>query len=345
LKAVRIHQHGGVDQLRYEESPDPELNAPNDVIVRLKAAAINRLDLQIRSGLSGVDMSLPHILGAEGAGVVTLVGSDVKNIKPGDAVCLYPAIGCGGCEYCVTDREIMCPHLNLLGEQSDGTYAEHVRVPERNCFPIPRGLSFEAAAAFPLAFVTVWHMLVTNAEIKPGELVLILGIGGGMASAALQVARCFGAKIIVTSSSDRKISMARELGAAHGINHLKTDFAKEVRNLTDKHGADIVVDCIGGESWVRSLAALAKGGRLVTCGAVAGAQPQTHLQRIFWNHLKVFGSRLGSRNEFHQVLKFLEVSGAEPVLDRVYPLKDAGIAQQRLEHGEQFGKIVLRMDG
>jgi NADPH:quinone reductase-like Zn-dependent oxidoreductase len=345
LKAVRFHQHGCVDQLRYEASPDPELNAPNEVIVRLKAAGINRLDLRIRSGLSGVDVPLPHVLGAEGAGIATLLGSAVKNIKPGDAVCLYPAIGCGECEYCVTDREFMCPHLSLLGAQIDGTYAEYVRVPERNCFPIPRGLSFEAAAALPLAFVTVWHMLVTNAEIKPGERVLILGIGGGVASAALQVARCFGAKIIVTSSSDRKLTLARELGAAHGINYLKTDFAKEVRNLTDKHGADIVVDCIGGESWVRSLAALAKGGRLVTCGAAAGAQPQTHLQRIFWNHLKVFGSRLGSRNELQQVLKFLEVSGVEPVLDRVFPLKDAAIAQQRLEHGEQFGKIVLRMDG
>jgi NADPH:quinone reductase-like Zn-dependent oxidoreductase len=234
--------------------------------------------------------------------------------------------------------------LRVLGEREDGTYAEYVRVPARNCFPIPAGLSFAEAAAFPLVFLTVWHMLVTNAEIKAGESILILGIGGGGATAALQLAAAIGMRIIVTSSSAAKLDHAKQLGAAHGINYRAADFAKEVRNLTAKRGVDVVVDSVGGEGWVKSLASLAKGGRLVTCGATAGATPQTDLRRIFWNDLKIFGSTLGSREEFRQVLEFLALSGTKPIIDRVFPLKDAALAQARLEEGKQFGKIVLTMD-
>lgn len=345
MKAVRIREHGGVEQLRYEDSADPELKAPNDVVVRLNAAALNRIDIEIRAGLTSADVPLPHILGADGAGVVAAVSSAVKTVKPGDAVCLYPAMGCGQCEYCLTDREFMCPRLELLGARRAGTYAEYVRVPELACFPIPAGLSFEEAAAFPLAFVTAWRMLVTQAEIKPGESILILGVGGGVASAALQVANKLATQVIAASSNDLKLTRATELGTAHVINYRKADFVREVRTFTEKRGVDVVVDCIGGDGWIKSLAALAKGGRLVTCGAMAGTRPQTNLQRIFWNHLKVFGANWGSRSEFHQLLKFLEASGVKPVLDRVFPLKDAVKAHQRLENREQFGKIILRTDG
>jgi NADPH:quinone reductase-like Zn-dependent oxidoreductase len=343
LKAVRIHEHGGVDKLRYEEVQEPKLSSPTEAIVQLKTAALNRIDLWNREGLTGMDIALPHILGADGAGIVAEVGEQVHNVKKGDAVCLYPPSGCGQCEYCFTDREFMCIRLRALGERLQGTYAEYVKLPAANCFPIPPGLSFEEAAAFPLVFLTVWRMLVTNAELKPGEHVLILGIGGGVATAALQIARHMGAHIFVTSSSDEKLELAKNWGANHGINYLRSDFAKEVRALTGKRGADVVVDCVGGESWVKSLAALARGGRLVTCGATAGANPQTDIRRIFWNHLKIFGSTLGSREEFRQLLAFMQISKVRPIVDQIFSLKDVAAAQRRLEEGKQFGKIVLQI--
>jgi NADPH:quinone reductase-like Zn-dependent oxidoreductase len=267
----------------------------------------------------------------------------VTNVKPGDAVCLYPASGCRRCEYCVTDREHLCSQARALGQGESGTYAEYVRVPARNCFPIPEGLSFEEAAALPVAHITAWRMLITHADLKAGETILILGIGGGVATAALRLATFIGAQIIVTSGSDAKLALAKQLGAAHGINYRSTDVAKEVRSRTAKRGADVVVDGVGGDGWVTSLAALAKGGRLVTCGATTGAQPQTDLRRIFWNNLSIFGSTLGTREEFRQVLNFIVVSKTKPVIDRVFPLKHADKAQQRLEDGQQFGKIVLSM--
>jgi len=343
LKAVRIHEHGGVDKLRYEEVQEPKLSSPTEAIVQLKTAALNRIDLWNREGLTGMDIALPHILGADGAGIVAQVGEQVHNVKKGDAVCLYPPSGCGQCEYCFTDREFMCIRLRALGERLQGTYAEYVKLPAANCFPIPPGLSFEEAAAFPLVFLTVWRMLVTNAELKPGEHVLILGIGGGVATAALQIARHMGAHIFVTSSSDEKLELAKNWGADHGINYLRSDFAKEVRALTGKRGVDVVVDCVGGESWVKSLAALARGGRLVTCGATAGANPQTDIRRIFWNHLKIFGSTLGSREEFRQLLAFMQISKVRPIVDQIFSLKDVAAAQRRLEEGKQFGKIVLQI--
>ena len=213
MKAVRIHEHGGVETLLYEEAPEPTLADPNDAIVKLKAASLNHIDIWIRRGLTGIEIALPHILGGDGAGVIAEVGHRVRNIKTGDSVCLYPPSGCGRCEFCITDREYMCVQLRVLGERENGTYAEYARVPARNCFPIPPHLSFEQAAAFPLVYITVWRMLVTNAQLKPGEHVLILGIGGGVATAALQLAAYIGTHIIVTSSSDEKLEKAKTLGS------------------------------------------------------------------------------------------------------------------------------------
>ena len=286
---------------------------------------------------------MPHILGADGAGIVVEAGEQVRNAKKGDAVCLYPASGCGQCEFCLTDRDFMCVHLRVLGERLDGTYAESIKLSGENCFPIPAVLSFEEAAAFPLVFITVWRMVVINAELKPGEHMLILGIGGGVVTAALQLAKHMGAHVIVTSSSDEKLEMAKNWGADHGINYRRSDFAKEVRALTGKRGVDVVVDCVGGDGWSKSLAALAKGGRLVTCGATAGANPATDIRRIFWNQLKIFGSTLGSREEFRQLLTFMQNSGVRPIIDQLFPLKEAAEAQRRLEQARQFGKIVLQI--
>lgn len=343
MKAVCIHDHGGIDKLRYEEVGEPKLTSPTEAIVQLKAAALNHIDLWTRRGVTGIEISLPHILGADGAGIVAEVGEQVSNVKKGDAVCLFPASGCGQCEFCITDRDFMCVYLRVLGERMQGTYAEYVKLPARNCFPIPPGLSFEEAAAFPLVFLTVWRMLITNAGLKPGEHVLILGIGGGVATAALLVAKQVGAHVFVTSSSDDKLEMAKNWGADHGINYLRSDFTQEVRALTGKRGVDVVVDCVGGESWFKSLAALAKGGRLVTCGETAGAHPQTDIRRIFWNHLKILGSTMGSREEFLELLSFMRISKIRPIIDQVFPLNEAAAAQRRLEEGKQFGKIVLQI--
>jgi NADPH:quinone reductase-like Zn-dependent oxidoreductase len=238
----------------------------------------------------------------------------------------------------------MCVWLRVLGEGMPGTYAEKVKVPAANCFAIPEGYSFAEAAAFPLVFVTVWRMLITNAKLRPGEKVLILGIGGGVALAALQIAKALNAWVAVTSSSDKKLKRAMELGADHGVNYTRSDFTKEVRDWTRKRGVDVVVDCIGGDSWVKSLAALVKGGRLVTCGATTGAHPPTDIRRIFWNHLSIFGSTLGSSEEFRQVLNFVDAARVKPLLDKTFHLSEAAVAQTRLERGEQFGKITLCME-
>lgn len=343
MKAVRLHGYGGIDQLRYEETESPQLTSSTEVIVRLRAAALNHVDIWNRSGLTGMEVEMPHILGADGAGIVVETGSEVANVKKGDSVCLYPATGCGKCEFCLTDSDFMCIHLRVLGERLKGTYAEYVKLPAQNCFSIPPGFSFEESAAFPLVFLTVWRMLVTNARLRPGDQVLILGIGGGVATAALQIAKQMGTHVIVTSSSDEKLAMARNWGADHGINYLKSDFAKETRALTAKRGVDVVVDCVGGDSWANSLASLAKGGRLVTCGATAGAFPQTDLRRIFWNHLSIFGSTMGSREEFRQILNFLRNTQIRPIIDQLFPLSETAAAHQRMERGEQFGKIVLQI--
>ena len=338
-----MHGYGGVEQLRYEDAPQPKLTQAHEVVVRLKAAAINHIDIWNRMGVTGVALEIPHILGADGAGVVAEVGAEVANVKAGDAVCLYPPSGCGRCEFCLTDRDFMCIRLRALGERLEGTYAQYVQLPAQNCFPIPTGFSFEEAAAFPLVFITLWRMLITNAKLKPGETVLIVGIGGGVASASLQVAKKLGAHVIVTSGSDEKLERARILGADHGINHRNQDIARAAAQLTKGRGVDVVLDCVAGEVWQRSLAALAPAGRLVTCGATAGGQPVDDLTAIFSKHLRIYGSTLGSRDEFRQLLSFLNGSQIRPIIDTIFPLEEAAAAQQRMEEGKQFGKIVLRI--
>jgi NADPH:quinone reductase-like Zn-dependent oxidoreductase len=338
-----MHGYGGVDQLFYEDADEPKLSQPNDIIVKLKAAALNHIDIWNRLGATGVVVKMPHILGADGAGVVVEAGEEVENVKRGDSVCLYPATGCNRCEFCLTGRDFMCVRIGVLGERLEGTYAQFVKLPAENCFPIPTGFSFEEAAAFPLVFITLWRMLITNAQLKPGETVLIIGIGGGVASAALQVAKKVGARVIVTSGSDEKLARARNLGADHGINHRETDFAQEVSALTANRGVDVVLDCVAGEVWQKSLSALARGGRLVTCGATAGGQPEDDLNAISSKHLKIYGSTLGSREEFRQLLSFMSIAQIKPIIGRLFPLEEGAAAQRYLEEGKQFGKVVLQI--
>jgi NADPH:quinone reductase-like Zn-dependent oxidoreductase len=339
LKAFSMHQQGVVEPLRHQNRAAPAIESAIDVIVKLKAAGMNDTDSCFHRGDAGEKLALPQFLDGDGAGIVIAVGSKVASLKSGDAVCLYPCRGCGQCEYCASDREFMCPHVSEIS-----TCTEFVRAPARNCFAIPAGFSFEQAAAFPTAFLTAWRMLITNAELKPGQWVLIVDIGSGVTTAVLQLAKYLGTRIIVTSNSDERLAKAKEIGAEHGIRCDNSDIAKEVRRRTAKRGVDVVVDCVGGAGWVKSLASLAKGGRLVTAGAAAGATPPTDLRRIFWNDLKVFGSTLGSREEFRQVLSFLQATGTQPVIDRIVPYGAATLAQQRLAEDIPFGKIVLRLD-
>ncbi len=338
-----MHGYGGVEQLFYEDAEEPRLTQPDEAIVKLSAASLNHIDIWNRLGATGIAIQPPHILGADGAGVVLEVGKEVQNLKAGDAVCLYPATGCGRCEFCLGGRDVMCIHLRVLGERLEGTYAEYVKLPAANCFSIPAGLTFEEAAAFPLVFLTLWRMLITNAQLKPGETLLIIGIGGGVASAALQVAQHIGAHVIVTSSSDKKLERAQRLGADHGINHLKKDIVQEVNRLTGKRGVDVVVDSVAGEVWQKSLAALARGGRLVTCGATAGGQPTDDLTAICSKQLKIYGSTLGSREEFRQLLSFMAIKKIKPIVDSVFSLREAAAAQRYLEEARQFGKVVLQI--
>jgi NADPH:quinone reductase-like Zn-dependent oxidoreductase len=343
MRAIRIHEHGGVDRLRYERAPDPEIGSAQNAVVKLCAASLNAVDIRTRRGPTATELAFPHIIGGDGAGIVIEVGRGVTNVRPGDKVCLYPGQGCGRCEFCLHGSEYLCPRMTFLGEREHGTYAEYITVPARNCFLAPCGLTFEEAAALPLVYLTVWRMLVTQVRIKPGERVLILG-SGGVAAAALQLALRIGAHVIVTSSNDDKIAKAKSFGAEHGINYRNADFNKATRSLTGKRGVDVVVDCIGGDAWIKSLASLAKGGRLVICGATAGTQSPTDVRRIFWNHLSVFGSTLGSREEFQQLLNFIDATHTKPIIDRVFALGEAALAHQHVEERKSFGKVVLRMD-
>lgn len=345
MKAVRMHGYGGAEQLFFESCQAPRLIEPDEVIVALKAASLNHIDIWNRLGATGIAFALPHILGADGAGVIAETGTKVGNLKAGDPVCLYPPTGCGQCEFCRSERDFMCIRLRVLGERLEGTYAEYVKLPARNCFPIPAGFSFQQAAAFPLVFITLWRMVVTNAALKPGETFLIIGIGGGVASAALQLAKRMGARVIVTSGSDEKLARAKNLGADHGIHHFKDTIVGAVQALTGGRGVDVVLDCVGGEVWRQSLASLARGGRLVTCGATAGGEPIDDIAAIASKQLKIYGSTLGSRREFAQAISFLNATQLTPVIDRVFPLSAAAEAQRYVEAGKQFGKVVLDIAG
>lgn len=344
MKAVRLHAPGGVDQLRYEECAEPALRRDRDVVVRLHAAGVNRIDLALRAGSALSDGRLPRILGADGAGVVHSVGSAVQRVKPGDAVCLFPFHESGDDEPTPRAHEAPRAGRDLLGVRADGTYAEYVRVPEKNCFALPSGLSFEEAAALPLVYLMAWHLLMTDAEINPGDWVLIVGAGGGIGTAALQIAVALGARVIVASSDDQKLDSAKRLGAVHGVRLGTADAFKSARAFTGKRGVDVAVNCVGGETWAGTLAALARGGRLASCGVLSGTAPKTDLRRIFWNHLKVFTACSATRAEFGKVLDFFAAGQHHPVIDKIFPLKDAGRAHTRLERREQFGKIVLRIE-
>jgi len=340
MNAVVIHEHGGIDKLCFEEMPVPKI-AADEVLVEIKAAALNHLDLWVRGGLPAFKLKMPHILGSDAAGVVTAVGDVVNNVKVGDKVLLAPGWGCGACHECLNGDDNLCRDYQILGETTQGTFAEYVKAPAENAFLIPEGLSFDEAAAIPLVFLTAWHMLVEQVKVQPGEAILILAAGSGVGSAAIQIAKLFNARVIATASTDEKLQKAGELGADELINYADKDFLEEVKRLTNKRGVDIVFEHVGKSTWENSIKALKKGGRLVTCGATTGYDPTTDLRYIFFKALKIFGNFMGRKEGLKRALHFFPEK-LKPVIDTSFPLQDAAKAQQRLMNREQFGKVILK---
>ena len=326
MRAVRIHEDGGPEVLVLEDAPDPE-PGPGEVLVRLRASALNHLDVWIRKGLPSVPK--PRILGADGAGVVEVLGEGVTGFDLGERVVLNPGIEVGG------------GRIHVIGEHGDGTNAELIAVPATNVHPIPEGLSLEEAAAFPLVFETAYRMLVTRAGLREGEWVLAWGVGGGVSTAALAIAKALGARVLVTSSSETKLERARELGADATVNHATGDVKEAVKEATEGHGIDVVVENVGEATWATSLQVAAPGGRITVCGATSGPNPPAALHRIWWKQLSILGSTMGTREDFAGAFELVASGRALPVVDSVLPLEEIRAAHERLEAGEQLGKIVL----
>jgi len=340
MRAVAIREHGGPEVVNVVDLPDPSAG-PGQVLVRVRAAALNHLDVWVRKGFPGLRLAFPHVLGSDVAGVVEAVGPGVAGVSPGDAVVVNPSIGCGRCERCLSGAENLCPSFAILGEHLPGGMCDLVAVPSRNVLPMPANLSFEEAAAVPLVFMTAWHALVARARVEPGETVLVHAAGSGVGSAAVQIAKLLGARVIATAGTDAKLRKALALGADHAVNYETQDFLAEVRRIVGRRGVEVVFEHVGKKTWEKSILAAAPGGRIVTVGATTGHDPLTDLRHVFYRQLSILGSTMGTGGELARVLRFVEAGKLRPVLDRVLPLSEARRAQDLLAERAQFGKIVL----
>jgi NADPH:quinone reductase-like Zn-dependent oxidoreductase len=338
MKAVRLHEFGGPEGLKYEDVPEPTLRK-DEVLVRVRACAMNHLDLWCRKGLPGV--KLPHILGSDVAGEVAAVGEYVAGLRDGQRVLLAPHTFCNHCAQCTSGRQNFCPQYTVLGYLNDGGNRELIAVPQVNVIPIPDTLDYNQAAAVPLVFLTAWHMLVGRAQIQPGQTVLVLGAGSGVGSAAIQIGKLFNANVIATAGSPQKLEKARELGADHLINHYEQKISDEVKKITARAGVDIVVEHVGVATWDESMKALKPGGTIVTCGATTGAEAKFDIRFLFARQLSFLGSYMGTMGELHEVLKHVFSGRLKPVIDTTFPLREARAAHERMEKSEMFGKIVL----
>jgi NADPH:quinone reductase-like Zn-dependent oxidoreductase len=339
MKAVRFHSHGAPDVLRYEDVPEPELEH-GEVLVRVRACALNHLDLWERRGLERVMIPMPHISGSDVSGEV--VAAKAPGVVVGRRVMLQPGVSCGRCAACLSGRDNQCPRYETLGYRNHpGGYAEYVKVPVQNLIEIPDDVGFVEAAAFPLTFLTAWHMLITRARLERGEDVLVIAAGSGVGQAAIQIARMYGARVIATAGSDRKLDRARSIGADEVIHHHSQDIVAEVMRLTGRRGVDVVIEHVGQATWAKSLRSLARGGRLVTCGATTGAEVAVDLRALFAKQLSLLGSYVGAKGELLRVARFFFEGRLKPVVDTTFPLAQAAEAQRRLEASDHFGKIVL----
>jgi NADPH:quinone reductase-like Zn-dependent oxidoreductase len=343
MKAVIINEHGDRRVLKVEEVSEPK-PAANEVVIKVRSAALNHLDIWVRKGRPGQKIPMPLILGSDAAGVIIEKGADTHGVNIGDEVVLYPGLSCGCCEYCRRGEQSECATFGIIGMNRAGTFAERVAVPFENVWPKPAHLDFNEAAALTLAYLTAWRMLINRAGLKPGETVLIHGIGGGVALACLQVAKLVDAMVIITSSSDEKIEKAKGLGADYGINyHATANISEAVKELTKNRGVDIVVDTVGAATWPVNFEVVKKAGRIVLCGVTGGPACNTNLQALYWNQLTVLGSTLGSYEDLRQMLNAVASAKLKPIVDSVYPLEKAPEAIAKMEKAEQFGKIVLNI--
>ena len=340
MKAIRIHAHGGVEQLRLDELEAPKLG-PHQLLVEVKAAALNRLDIFVRTGIPGVP--LPVIMGADAAGVVREIGSQVTEFKPGDRVLGQPGAGCGLCQQCKDGRENYCLKYGIAGEHFDGYQAELIALDEEVALPMPTRISFEEGAAIPLVYLTAWEMLVNKARVKPGDTVLVIAASSGVGSAAVEIAKLYGARVIATAGT-AKLEKAKALGADAVLDHYKQDIAKEIKSLTAGRGVDIVIDHVGLATWQASLRSLAKGGQLILCGSTSGPEVKMDLRFLFLRQQSVIGSTMGRRGDLLHVLKHVEAGKLRGIVDKVFPFSEVAAAHAHLESGQQFGKVVLRFE-
>jgi NADPH:quinone reductase-like Zn-dependent oxidoreductase len=340
MKAALFHEFGGPDKVRVEEVPTPTPGA-GEALVRVRACGLNHLDLWVLGGMPALKTPVPFWTGCDIAGEVAGLGAGVSGPAPGTRVAVNPSLSCGACEWCVKGEDSLCVRYGILGEHVRGGLAEYVTVAAGNLLPLPDHVSFEEAAAFILVSMTAWRMLVTQAALRPAEDLLILGVGGGVSSAAVPIGKLCGARVFVTSSSDEKLRRAKALGADEGVNYTQADWGKVVREWTGKRGVDVVLDNVGAATWATSIRSLAGGGRLVTCGATSGPIGETDIRIVFWKQLRIIGSTMSSRKEFREVMGQLFAGRLKAIVDRTAPLADTAKALAALKKGEQFGKIVI----
>ena len=340
MKAARIHQHGPPEVLVYEDVPEPKIKA-NQILVRVRACALNHLDLFVRAGIPGMKFAMPRILGCDIAGEVMETGELCERVKPGWRVLLSPGLSCRQCDQCLAGRDNFCRRYTIFGYGVDGGDAELLAAPEWTAIQIPDDLRFEEAAAAPLVFLTAWHMLVGRAHLQMGEDVLVIAASSGVGSAAIQIAKLHRCRVIATAGGEAKLAKTKELGADHVIDHYTQDISAEVKKLTGKRGVDVVVEHVGAATWSKSLESMAPAGRLVTCGNTTGWDVKLDLRFLFSKQWSLLGSFMGTLGDLHQVLKFVFKKELRPVVDEVYPLSEIRAAHERLENKEQFGKVVL----
>lgn len=339
MQAAFLTQHGGPEVLRFGEVPTPEVR-PSTVRVRVRAAAINHLDIWVRKGLPGLKLSYPHVLGGDAAGIVDKIGDGITNFSVGQDVIVHPGLACGQCEACRSGWESLCSSYQILGEHVSGTHAEFVVVPAENLFSKPSNLSFEEAASLPLVFTTAWQMVVRRAQVQKGEWVLVHAAGSGVGSAAIQIARLHGAHVIATAGSDDKLELARRLGAEETVNYRSSDWLAAVKKIR-KGGCEVIIDHLGSDYWEANLKALKWGGRIAVCGATSGWVAQTDLRQVFYRQLQILGSTMGSKTDFGKALEAIAAGKMRAVVDKAFPLKDVRQAHEYLESRGQFGKVVL----
>jgi NADPH:quinone reductase-like Zn-dependent oxidoreductase len=338
MKAIRFHEFGGPEVLKYEDIPEPTLRKDH-VLIRVKACALNHLDLWTRKGLPGV--KLPHINGSDVAGVIEDLGEYVTGLLKGQRVLLAPMLFCNHCQFCTSGQQSFCRQFTVLGNLADGGNCELIAVPQVNVIPIPDSLPFEEAASVPLVFLTAWHMLVTRAQLRQGQSILVLGAGSGVGTAAIQIAKMFHAQVIATAGDEKKMAKARELGADFTIDHYKQRISDEVKRITNKRGVDITFEHVGQATWQESMRSLKSGGTIVTCGATTGHEANFDLRVLFAKQLSFLGSFMGTMGDLHEVLQHFFAGRLKPVVDRSFPLSEAAEAHRYLESSQMFGKVVL----